>query len=83
MYTGFLYFTKLRKFIMTTNFIITCSDKSPVKDTHVRGRMFMYSQLEGITLSLIKGQTNFILHFTNMASIEMFSPYRKEIVDAI
>lgn len=85
VYTGFLYFTKLRRLILTSNNIISCSDKTPVKLNEagrkfIRGMVYNFDQIEGITISLIKDQKNFILHFTHLPSVEMFSEHRSDII---
>ena len=59
IYTGFLYFMKKRKLILTTHQIITCNEKVPVKateagQTYINGSTHKHETLEGITMSLIK-----------------------------
>ena len=78
---------KKRKLILTNKKIINCSDKNLLKkvgsDLVINGTTYEYSLLSGITTSLIKDQSNFILHFSDRAEVEMFSEKRTDVIDTI
>jgi hypothetical protein len=77
MNQGFLFFQKKKRMIVTNLQIVTCNEKGP-KENHgnrkekIAGHVSYFKELKGITKSLIKGQTNFILHYDGAPSTEMY-----------
>ena len=85
---GFLFFQKKKRIIVTTRQIVNCNEKGPQanhgnRKEKIAGHVSYFRELKGITKSLIKGQTNFILHYEGTPSIEMFCEQREELMEVI
>jgi hypothetical protein len=87
--TGFLFFQKKKRLLVTNRQIVHCSEKGPQANTNanqsakIAGHVSHFNELKGITKSLIRGQTNFIIHYDGAPSIEMFCEYREELLETI
>lgn len=81
--TGFLFFQKKKRIIVTNRQIVNCNEKGPQANTgnnkadKIAGHVSHFNELKGVTKSLIKGQNNFIIHYDGAPSIEMFCDYRE------
>jgi|TARA_B110000285_G_C14527758_1_gene339408 hypothetical protein len=87
--TGFLFFQKKKRLLVTNKQIVHCNEKGPQANTNantaakIAGHVGHFNELKGITKSLLKGQTNFIIHYEGAPSIEMFCEYREELLETI
>lgn len=62
---------KKKKFVITNKYLMYCSDRRPVENNCIRGEMWRIDDLDGICLSLIKGQLNFVIYLYEKPSFEI------------
>ena len=73
-----IFFTKQKYIILTDNRIIQASQRNK----HIR-YVNIYADLLGVTKSLRKGSTNFILHFGQRADEEFFCEKRDQLISVL
>lgn len=84
-----MFFQKKKRLIVTNRQIVNCSEKGPEaskgsnKADRIAGHVSHFNELKGISKSLIKGQTNFVIHYDGAPSVEMFCDYREQLLEAI